>query len=359
MAISKLDRFVGKLQFGYKARMDFYAQVAALLRAGMNKTDALHMAWQVASKEGKKPKEGIALILTDVLDKMKNGDTFGQALKGWVPVDDIMILEAIENSPDFAGNLVEYIELSGKKKKIMGTIKGGIAYPAALLGAVYGMMLYFGNSVIPQIDQILPKEKWEGIAKFLAFMSDFANFYAGKTALAVAIIVTIIVVSLPRWSSHGRRIADKFPIYSTYRMYTGISFLMSIAALMKGGTSTTMAIDMIRPNTKPYVRKRLDAVRKLMLNGNNLGAALHRAKTGWPDPKMNLSIKVFAETQDLSEQLSVLARDWIDESQKSIEASMGIIRTLCMLVVFVMILGIVGGIYGVQGQLSSAMQGGG
>lgn len=359
MALSKSERVMAKVQFGGAARMDFYKQLAALLRAGMAKTDAVYMAWQVASHEGAKPKEGIALILADVINSMKDGKTFGQALKPWAPRDDIMIMEAIENSNDFAGNLLDYCEMAEKKAKIKGTVMGGLAYPFALILAMYGMALYFGKSVIPQIAEILPTEEWTGGAMFLVFMADFANYYASKTAIGIVIVVLIIAIALPRWAKTGRSTADRFPVFSTYRMYTGIGFLMSVAALMQGGESTMAAVDRLRPNANGYVGHRLNLVRRRMLNGDNFGAALHRAGTGWPDAKMNLSIKIFAETQDLSTQLSILAKGWIDESQASIKKSMGLVATLCMAGVFLMVLGTVGGIYAVQGQITEALQSGG
>lgn len=118
--------------------------------------------------------------------------------------------------------------------------------------------------------------------------------------------------------------------------------------------SPSRAIDLLRTDATPYVAYRLKKVRNQMLNGNNFGAALHRAGTGWPDRKMNLNIKIFAETQDLSAQLSKLSLSWIDEAQKNIKASMALVRNLAMMLVGAALMGIVGGIFALQGQISNA-----
>ena len=352
---SPLEKRIAKLQFGYKQRKDLYNQLIALLGTGMPKTDAIQMSWSVASQEGRKPKEAVAIVLADVILTMKNGNSLGQALRPWVPQEDVMVLEAIENSPDFVGNLRDYLEMTEKKKKIAGTIKGGLTYPAVLVLMVYGIMTYFGKNVVPQIAQLLPVEKWQGPAKFLKFMYDFANDYAVTTAVSVVAVIAVILFLLPRWATNGREIADKFPIFATYRMYTGISFLMSMASLIQGGMPAVGAIERLKPSATPYVAFRLGKVRNQMLNGNNFGAALFKAGTGWPDQKMNLNIKIFAETQDLSAQLTKLAKSWVDVSQENITKTMATLRTVAMLMVFMTIMGIVGGVYSLQDQIAQSV----
>lgn len=72
---------------------------------------------------------------------------------------------------------------------------------------------------------------------------------------------------------------------------------------------------------------------------------------------MNLSISIFAETQDLSKSLQKLSGDWIDQSIKDIGATMAAFRGLAMVMIFGVIMGIVAGMYGLQDQISSSLQG--
>ena len=141
-------------------------------------------------------------------------------------------------------------------------------------------------------------------------------------------------------------------------MYTGISFMTSISALIQGGTPVVNAIERIMPLSNRYVKHRLKIVYRHMLNGENFGAALHKSKTGWPDPEMNLSIKIFAETQDLSSQLSRLSKDWLVDSKRKITNSMSLIRSITMIAVFGVILGIVGGMYGLQDLIAQKLNSG-
>ena len=352
---SDFERKFAKFQFGYKQRSDLYNQLIALLSTGMAKTDAIQMSWDVASMEGKKPKELTAIVLSEIILSMKNGETLARALKPWVPQEDVMVFEAIENSDDFVANLKDYMEMLGKKKKIKSSIVGGLAYPAVLVAMVYGIMSYFGSSVVPTIAQLLPMETWTGPAKFLTFMYNFSESYAVPGLVILLASIACIFATLPRWSGAGRVFADRMPIFSTYRMYTGISFLMSMASLIQGGMPAADALNRLHPQASPYVRARILKVRDQMLNGANFGAALHRAGTGWPDAKMNLNIKIFAETQDLSAQLSRLSKGWIDVSQENISKTMGALRTVAMIMVFGVIMGIVGGIYSLQDQIANSV----
>lgn len=359
MAVKKataLEKKLAKLSFGYKQRRELYSQLISLLATGMAKTDAIQMSWDVASREGTKPGETTAIVLHDIIQSMKNGYSLGQALKPWVPQEDVMVFEAIENSNDFVANLKDYLVMMEKKKKIKGAIVGGLAYPMLLVAMVISIMVYFGNSVVPKIAMLLPMEEWQGPASFLRFMHDFALSYVTPLLITSAILVTALIVSLPRWAGGGRIIADKFPVYGTYRMYTGISFLMSMASLIQGGMPAVQALDRLRPQATPYVKYRIQRVRNQMLNGNNLGAALYKAGTGWPDTNMNLNIKIFAETQDLSGQLSTLAKTWIDQAQENIGKTMAMLRTVAMIMVFFVIMGIVGGIFSLQDQITTSVQ---
>lgn len=350
---SGTEKALAKMQFGYKRRKEFYNQMISLDEAGVSKVEALRMIWDIASLEGKKPKEALPIIISDIMENLKGGATFGQALKPWIPQDEFMAIEAIEGSSDFAGNLKEFLFLAEKQKSIRGKIIGGLLYPVFLLGIVVGVIFYFGATVVPVLTEILPPERWAGMAYILYLLSIFATDYILWTVGAVVLIVPVIIFTLPRWAGNARIYADRMPLYATYRMYTGINFLTSVAALARSGMSITGAIERIRGNANPYVRLRVDRILRRMLDGDNFGSAMYRAGTGWPDAEMALNIKVFAETQDLSEHMSRMAKDWLKDSEERVESSMAVLRYIAMILMFGVIMTIIGGIYGINMQLSA------
>lgn len=357
MEFNGFERWFAKTQFGFEARTKFYQELAALLRSGMSKPDAVSLLQVVASDEGKRPKDAMSIILASMLRDMRNGKSFGEAVRRWVPTDDRMVLEATENSDDFPGQLEEYCRTLKQKRKIVGTIVGGLSYPVFLVMMVTGLLIYFGLYIVPDIGKILPPEQWTGSAKFLAFLGDFATNYAVPTITFVVVLLTVVVLTLPRWTGRMRRYCDYLPIYALYRVYTGISFILAISSLMRGGMAPINAVERILPLATPYVKEKLFAIRRGMLNGQGFGEALHSSGRTWPDYRMNLSVKIFARTQDLSRQLARLAQDWLNLNQERIEQRMATTRNMSLVLVFLVIIAIVFGMYSLQGQISVAVQG--
>lgn len=352
-SVSSLEKRIAKVQFTYSARKEYYNQLISLLDAGVSRVDALEMMWSIASLEGKKPKEGLPIVIADVLKSIRSGETFGNAMRPWIPQDEMTALEAIEGSSDFSGNLREFLFLSEKQKAIKGKIIGGLGYPIFLLSIVAGVIYYFGVTVVPVLSEVLPPERWRGPSYILYLLSIFATTYLQWVILAIILIIPVIIFSLPRWKGAGRKLADKLPFYSTYRMYTGISFLTSVAALSRSGVSISNALGIIKRNASPYVKARVDKILWHMLDGENFGSAMYRAGTGWPDNGMALNVKIFAETQDLSEHMSRMSKEWLIESERKVEANMAVLKYAGMILMFVTIMTIVGGIYGINIQISS------
>ena len=353
---SKIEKSFVRLQFGFSQRVQFYQEFAALLRSGMSKPEAIELLSLVATDEGKKKGDPVGVILKSVLLDIQNGQSFGEAIRQWVPADDRMVLEATENSDDFPTQLEEYCETLRMKRKVVGTIIGGLTYPVFLFIMVFSMLIYFGRVIVPSIAVLLPVEKWQGPAKFLAFLGRFAENYAVVSAIVMVVTLSIVAISLPRWTGLIRRYADYLPIYRLYRIYTGISFMLAVSSLMRGGMAPIVAIERVLPLTTPYVRERLRGIRRGMLNGLDLGESLHKYGRSWPDYKMNLSIKIFARTQDLSSQLARLSQDWLRLNQEKMAQRMSAIRNIALVMVFLIIIAVVGGMYSLQGQIAQEVQ---
>lgn len=353
---SKFELMFAKLVFGYGARVEFYNQILALRDAGLTFTEALENSYEVASLEGKQPNGTMAIIINDMLQTSKNGEGLAAAVRPWVPKDDAMIFEAIGESPTFVEDLRTYLKMMHLKKSIRGTIVGGLTYPIFLSLIVVALMVYFGKEVVPEVGQLLPMEDWTGISVFLRFLNTFALELVKPVMIGIVATVALILFLLPRWAKNGRGIADKLPIFSVYKMYTGLSFLMSVASMMQSGMLPIDAINRLRPTASPYVEHRLAQIRKQLANGADFGSSLQAAGTGWPDEDMNLSIKVFSATNDLGKQLTRLAMTWVSQSHEKVEKSMSLARNGALIGVTGVILLIVAGIFSLQDQIAAAMQ---
>lgn len=234
---------------------------------------------------------------------------------------------------------------------MLGKVVGGMAYPSVLLLGAYSLVIYFGKSVMPQLNEILPMEQWTGPAAGLRAMAIFADNYVMPVTIFLIVSIVSLILSLPRWSVGGRSFADKLPLYSIYRAYTGVNFLVAMAALTNGGVKVVDSINNIIPRSSPYVKKRLLMTRHGLLSGKNLGQALYDTRTDWPDPGINLNLKVFAQTQDLSASMDRIARDSLTQTEKKMDRSLAAMKFFAMMTVFFVLVTVMAGIFGLQSQL--------
>ena len=353
--LRSLERLIARLSFDARKRRRFYGGMVALMRAGLSRSEAVEVIWQVASNEGKQKGEALAVILADVNLGMQNGQGFGKSLRPWVPRDDCMVIETIEDTDRFAEHLGTYCQTMGRKANIQNTVLGSLAYPAFLLVMAYGLLVYFDVKIVSALDGLLARANWTGMAATLGTASELAVRYGVAAAIAALVVPLLAVVMLPRWSRYGRTLADKLPLLSLYRMQSGISFLQSIASLMASGISATEAIRRVRSSATPYARYRMDLVFRHLLNGNDLGTSMHLTGTGWPDPELNLSLKILSRTPDFPSHLPGLLDDWLDTIQEDAKRKLAVLRTIAFLIVFAVISSVIYAMYDIQGQITSGL----
>src|SRR3546814_19013229 len=83
-----------KLQFSGKDRLRLYRKVTRFLKNGVPIAQALDIMWTHASDDGKKPKAVQAVVIDAWRKRIRNGASFGRAIKSWVPERDRIVIEA-------------------------------------------------------------------------------------------------------------------------------------------------------------------------------------------------------------------------------------------------------------------------
>ncbi len=352
-SLAHAKQLVLRAQLSRKMRVAVYREVVALMRAGFSRAEAIEIMWTVQTNEGLRSRGVLPAVLSDIRLRIRNGLSFSDALRRWVPGEDRMVISTIEHGDRFADHLEIYCETVEQKSDLLANSTASLCYPAMLVVTAYGMLAYFSTSIVPTLDRILPVRKWDGFAPIV--------FRTGKLAadgipIAVAMLVlvpAVILVLLPRWARRGRSTADKFPVFALYRVHTGILFLQSMACLMSSGMSAMEAIRRIRPSANRYVRYRLDLVRYHLLNGLDLGSAMQKAETGWPDPELNLTLKILARTPEFPQHLLVCAQRWMGERHKLVERQLALLRAISFAAVFGVIFLVVLTMYDIQSQVAA------
>ncbi|MCY4541830.1 MAG: type II secretion system F family protein [Rhodobacteraceae bacterium] len=352
-SVLRLERILTRVQFGRQRRVGLYRELIALMRAGFSRSEAIDMIWTVKSEDGKNRRGVLPVVIADIRLRIRNGLGFSEALRNWVPSEDCMVIGTIEHSDQFADHLEVYCETVERKSGLIAEMISALTYPGLLVATAYGMLTYFSAGIVPTLDRILPVERWSGLA---TIVYEAGRVAAGSIPVVVSLLLlcpVMIVLLLPRWARRGRTAVDRMPVFALYRVHTGILFLQAMACLMASGMSAMEAIRKIRPSTNNYVGYRLDLIRYHLLNGLDLGSAMEKAGTGWPDRELNLTLRILARTPDFPQHLLVCAKRWMEERHKVVERQLALIRAASFGAVFGVIFCVVLTMYDIQSQVTA------
>ena len=165
-----------------------------------------------------------------------------------------------------------------------------------------------------------------------------------KTALYVATVARTY-----------RKAIDDCPPWSLYKMFMGITWLLSLSALIKGGVPISVALTSLRKDSNRYLRERIDRAMDFIKNGDNLGQALSKSKLNFPDKEIVADLRIYAELDNFEEALDRLANDWLDESAEAVEQKASILNMVAMFAISGIIAWAVFGVFEMQDQITSAM----
>ena len=357
MAVSGLELKFAKMQVSSKVRLRLYKKIAGLLSNGVSLQAAFDVLWDQASKGGKKKGDPVAVALDHWRTAYRNGKPFGQALDGWAPLGERMLVEAGETGSRLDEALLNVIRLAESSQAIKGALVGGLSYPGVLLVMLGGMLYLFGVQVIPNFGALLPPEEWTGMAAGMRVMADIANNWLVPIAVGLVVFVIVFSITAPRWTGRLRVFFDKIPPWSIYRLVEGGGFLMAVAALVTIGVAVPEVLRKLRRNSTPWMRERIDSALRYVNSGANLGEALHRGKYGFPDPQIVDDLRIYASLSSFDESLKAVANEWIETGVDQIKAQAKILNTIAILLIGITIMTLLGGLFDLQGQITSAASG--
>lgn len=351
---SKLEEKIIKLQFNGRMRLGTYRKLVKFLNNGVPLAQALDIMWGFASEDGKKPKKTQAIVIDAWRRNVRNGQSFARAVKGWVPDKDRTVIDAGESAGrlDIAIENAVFIHEGGKK--IKAAIISGLAYPGFLVAIAIGFMWMFGTQVVPAFELILPRSEWTGTGASMAVLSDFVNIYLLPTLIAVGVLISIIVASLPRWTGRTRVFFDKIPPYSIYRLSSGAGFLLAISSMVKAGIPIPAALRILQKDSPPWFKEKMSVTLGYVNNGQNLGEALYRSKFNFPDKETVNDLRAYASLDGFDETLEKLGVEWMEESVDKIKAQASVMKNAAFLLLGGVFMWIASGIFALQQQIASA-----
>ena len=362
-AFNKAMKSLGSLEVSFakfrvsmagKARLKVYKKLASLLRNRFSLMNALDIMYDSVTDSGKHPNEPMAIAIASWGKALQNGNAFSDALKGWAPSRERLML-SVGDVSDMESALLNLIRVAEGTDKMLKPIIGAIAYPSFLLLMSVLVIYAIGAYMVPPMEDAAPNARWSGSAKDLVAVSHWIQknwlfAFSFFPALFILIYVTIGV-----WTGPTRKAIDDVPPWSMYKMFMGITWLLSLSALIRGGVPISVALTSLRRDSNRYLQERIDRAMDFIKNGDNLGQALSKSKLNFPDKEIVADLRIYAELDNFEEALDKLANDWLDESAEAVEAKASILNMVAMFAISGIIAWAVFGVFEMQDQITSAM----
>lgn len=349
----KINRFLFRADASGRRRL--WLKLAKLISNGVPILEAL-VSLHLRRVSMKSKSDPVAMALSAWIDQIRNGRRISDAIKGWVGVDEQMLLAAGEQSGSIDKALQSVTEIMVAKKNIRSAVIKGLSYPMALLAIAMGVLIMFSFKVIPEFAKIVPDERWTGIARV---MIDFANFSRDWYMLVIGGVIAMIVLitlSLPRWTGGLRIWLDRFPPYSIYRIVYGSTWMISFSALVNAGVRLERALEQLGEDASPWLKVRTKACLRGMRAGLNVGDALAKSGYGFPDIEIIDDLAVYSRVSGFDQALATIGREWITESVERIQGMMNTVFGVTILIVGGFIAFMVGGLVGMELQMSTLIQ---
>lgn len=348
-----INRFLFRIDAGARRRL--WMKLAKLLGNGVPILESLGTMY-ARREANKKQNTPVGLALKDWMDQLRNGRRLSDAIKDWVYSDEQMLIAAGEQSGTLHVALESVSEIMDAKKKIKSAVIGGIAYPVMMIMIAFSVLIMFSFRIIPEFARVVPDDKWYGIART---MIDFSNFSREWLWLIILVVITSIAAfsfSLSRWTSGLRVRLDQHLPYSLYRVIQGGSWMISFAAMISAGVRVENALQYMAKNASPWLKVRINACLSGMRSGLNIGDSLARSGYGFPDVEIIDDLAVYSKLSGFDHAVALIGKEWIVESVDQIREIMKVIFGISVLLVGGFIAFMVGGLIGMELQMSEIMQ---
>ena len=342
--------------FSNKVRLKLYRKIASLMKNRFSLMDALDMLYDGASNGGKNPGEPLAIAIAAWGKALNNGKTFSDALKGWAPARERLML-SVGDVSDLESALLNLIKVTEGSTKMIRPIIGAVAYPSFLTMMSVLIIYAIGVYMVPPMIDAAPNVIWRGMAKDLVDLSAWIKKNWLIAFASLPIVMAIIYFTIGIWTGKVRALFDYMPPWSLYKVFTGISWLLALSALVKGGTPVSTAMRALRRDSSRYLKERIDKTMVFINNGDNLGQALGKTGLNFPDAEIISDLKIYSELDNFEEALDNLANEWLDESVYLIEEKAGILNMVALLTVGAVIAWAVMGTFEMQDQITNSMGG--
>lgn len=340
------------MEFNAKAREKLYRKLSQLLKNGVSLDRSLE---QIAVIEEKRGHRATAMMMRRWRSNIENGMNFGQCIGPFVPSSEALLLETGGNSGRLQESLINASDAVNQQRRVKSAIISSGSYPLLLICVLISALVLASYNIIPAFGEVLPVEQWQGTAALMASFTTSIRENGFYMLLGLIAFITVISLSMPRWTGPVRTAFDKIVPYSIYRMWQGSAFLLAVASLMASGVKLDdNAMRRLASRASPYLKQRIFAIAKHLSAGHNLGEALARTGYHFPDDELIDDLRVYATLKGFEGNLYVITREWVSEVEAKVVAAMKVLNTVALVSIAVTLGVLISSIFGVVQQIQDS-----
>lgn len=343
-----INRMFARMFLGIEDRVALYERLVVFTKNGVPLQTTLKRFQQAyAERRG----DHRAVFLGEVVRRMERGATFTEAMRPWVSGDELILIEAGEQSGRLETALAAAGSVALARSRIRSELITGLMEPVMQVLMLAATMVYVALSVVPQIARTMPPEQWQGAAHWFYV---FSQMTVHQGPYVAGLLVTLMVASfwsLPRWRGPVRTAMDRFPPWSVYREISGAAFLVGLAAMMGAGTPLKTALERTQRNAPPYVADKIRRmVRRVNLGRKSLRDVFDVGILQWDTV---IEIGIYGDTADFSTAVDSLGRQTVEQTVKRMHAFANRLGMVMRLVVGLYIAWLFVAVGGLSSQMSN------
>ena len=132
-SLNSIEVYYAKMicNFSNETRLKIFRKVASLMRNRFSLMDALDMLHDGITNGGKNPSEPMAIALASWGRALQNGVPFSDALKGWAPNRERLML-SVGDVSDLESALLNLVKVTEGTTKMIRPIRSAVTYPSFL-----------------------------------------------------------------------------------------------------------------------------------------------------------------------------------------------------------------------------------
>lgn len=350
MLLPDKNEILAKVFLTQPVRVKVYRKIAAMTRHGVSVAESVSYIEERYARQ----KSPLTSVLNEVSCRIHSGDKIHEALQGFIPAEESMLIQSGVNSGKLDNALELSVRLIKARMKIISSMWKALSYPALLAVALIALLQLLSRYVVPKLTELSDPSTWQGSARTLYEVADFVDSPAGTILFAGTLIVLVIAIGTIRiWTGKVRVQFDSVPPWSFYRLIIGSLWLFTLSTLMQSGIQLSQAMnDMLSTSgTSPWLKERLNSVKAQLNLGKGLGQALDDSGYRFPATDIIEDLRVYSKLPGFDAQLHLIAEEWLDEGMETIKTQAKLINTACIIGIISMLSSIVLAVTSLQQQL--------